>query len=286
VPHPAPQPHAAPDALPADLGLTAHDGGVTIGPLRVPAAFFADAATYRAAVRAAAIEVAAAPEFGAPLYGPKAQAELELLLALWPHALALPVRRALAPRELMLARAWPVHPLGVNAAPAWADGRLCSPAEFFYHDLDHARFKLREDLLALGHHVPDAYRDGTTFDAPRGAHRTILDHAAPFMSAQLWRAAPARAALVSAWLAAIAAEPQRVLADAASWLLFELLHEKSLPVDRRVLATALAGDAHVAKLRTKCLAGFYRQHGPSPDAVAALPRAQAWLAHCVESLGP
>ena len=50
----------------------------------------------------------------------------------------------------------------------WADGRPCSPAEFFFHDVDHARFKLREDLAARGVTIPDAYVNGTTLDPATG----------------------------------------------------------------------------------------------------------------------
>lgn len=251
---------------------------LSFGPLRVSAQWLSDADGYRQAVCAAAAEVLARPAHGASEYVPKASGELEPMLALWPHVLVLPCRDKLTPEQLLLARAWPVHPLGVVERPTWADGRLCSPAEFFFHDLDHARFKVREDLLARGLAIDDAYRDGSTFDASRGEHRRILGEAAPLVSAELWHGGAARQARVAGWLAAIAAEPHTALAQAAFWLLFELLHEKSLPIDAAVLGKALAGDAHVAKLTAKCRAGFYRASGPSDAAVALLPQAKDWLA--------
>jgi len=78
---------------------------------------------------------------------PKVRAELEPMLALWPDVLALPTMTSISEPELIELRAFPIHPLGVVTETAWTDGRLSSPAEFFFHDLDHARFKVREDLF-------------------------------------------------------------------------------------------------------------------------------------------
>src|SRR5215470_8341924 len=48
----------------------------------------------------------------AAVYVPKASGELEPMLALWPHVLALPTATPLAERELIELRAYPVHVLG------------------------------------------------------------------------------------------------------------------------------------------------------------------------------
>ena len=79
------------------------------------------------------------------------------------------------------------------------------------------------------------------------------------------------------WLAAIAAEDRPELATAARWLLFELVHEKSLPIDADVLARALATPAHAEKLQAKHAAGFYARGAPSAAAIARLPAAREWL---------
>lgn len=91
-----------------------------------------------------------------PLYVPKVRDELEPLLALWPHVLALPIIDELSARDLLRLRAFPVHPLGVMDEAVWGDGRRLSPAEFFFHDVDHARFKVRADLLAMGIQLRDS----------------------------------------------------------------------------------------------------------------------------------
>jgi hypothetical protein len=254
-----------------------------VGPVWAPRDWFADRACYRQVVRLVAAHLLAQPCDGEPVWVPKARAELEPLLAMWPHVVLLPTARSFAIDELIEWRAWPLHPLGVVAAPTRADGRVASPAEFFFHDVDHARFKVREDLLARGITIDDPYRDGSTFDRERGAHRCVMHAAAPHVDGDAWRRAPARAALVQAWLAAIVtqAASDGPVGEAALWLLFELVHEKSLPIEPRVLAAALATTTHVDKLRRKCDAGFYAAHGPAPAVVAALERARAWLAALV-----
>ena len=258
-------------------------GCVAVGPFWVPAPWFRDAARYRRIVRLVAEHVLALPASGEALYVPKARDELEPLLDLWPHVLLLPTTAPLSREALLLARAWPVHPLGVVDRPTWGDGRWCSPAEFFCHDLDHARFKVREDLLARGVVIPDAYQDGSTFDAGRGVHRTIVPAAKPFVDATGWATAAARSASLRTWLAQLAAEPQRELGDAAHWLLFELLHEKSLPIDAIVLDRALATSSHVDKLRRKTAAGFYGTVGPAPQVLASLDAARDLLRRCLQA---
>ena len=212
-----------------------------------------------------------------PVYVPKVRDELEPLLALWPHVLALPVIDELSSRDLLRLRALPVHPLGVKSAPAWADGRQCSPAEFFFHDLDHARFKVREDLLAMGVPVSDAYQDGTTLDPITGRHRTILPEVFGKVDSSLWSMAAERRSLIEGVLNSIAVLPDRSLADAAEWLLFQILHEKSFSLDVPVLRRELATPRHVGLLRTKVENGFYEKNTPSPDVMAQLDAARHWL---------
>lgn len=274
---------AAPGSVLAwELEQLRAEGCVRLGPFWLPERWLHDGDGYRRVVRLVADHVLALPRSGEEVYVPKAQAELEPLLAAWPSVLALPTTARWSPVDLIAARAWPVHPLGVVAGPAHADGRTCSPAEFFFHDVDHARFKVRADLLARGIDVPDPYRDGSTFDAERGEHRRLMPAALPHLDASGWRDVGTRLRALARWLEAIDAEPDRAVAEAARWLLFELLHEKGLPVDAAVLTRELAGGAHVAKLRAKCAAGFYAAAGPSPAAVERLARASerlaAWLA--------
>jgi hypothetical protein len=254
------------------------EGCVCVGPFWLPAAWFRDGERYRRFVRLVAEHVLARPSSGEAIYVPKAQAELEPLLELWPHVLVVPTSAPLSIDELIMGRAWPVHPLGVVERASWADGRMSSPAEYLFHDVDHARFKVREDLLARGIAVPDAYEAGSTFDAERGEHRCFLADARPHVSMVGWQQAHARARLARRWLDAIAAEARRELATAARWLLFELVHEKSLPIDADVLAAALGTPAHVHKLRAKHAAGFYADDAPPEAAIAMLPEARAWLA--------
>jgi hypothetical protein len=190
---------------------------------------------------------------------------------LWPTA------RLLRRDELIRRRAVPVHPLGVVAVSAWADGGARSPAEFFWHDVDHARFKLREDLLVRGIAVQDAYVDGGTWDAANGRHRTFVAEALPHVGPWTWAGSRERAAFARELLAAIAALGDRDLAAAAQWLLFELVHEKSLPLVGAVLREALAGARHVDKLARKASAGFYADEPPPAAALARLDDARRWL---------
>lgn len=267
---------AAPGSVLAwELAQLRAGGCVRLGPFWLPARWLHDGAHYRRVLRLVAEHVLALPGDGVPVYVPKALAELEPLLAAWPFVVALPATARWSIDDLVLARAWPVHPLGVVAGPRHADGAPRSPGEFFCHDVDHARFKLREDLLARGVDVPDPYVDGGTFDAGRGVHRSVLPALLPHLSAVGWREAPGREARARRWLAAAAALPD-ALAEAARWLLFELVHEKGLPLDANVLARALATDAHVAKLRRKAAAGFFARRGPGAAAIARLDDARRW----------
>jgi hypothetical protein len=253
------------------------EGCVRVGPFWLPATWLRDGERYRRLVRLVAEHVLALPPAGDAIYVPKACNELEPLLELWPHVLVVPTSASLSIDDLIMGRAWPVHPLGVVERGAWADGRMLSPAEFFFHDVDHARFKVREDLLARGIAIPDAYAAGSTFDAERGEHRCFVAVAQRHVSMVGWLQATLRAQLVRRWLDAIAAEDRHELATAARWLLFELVHEKSLPIDGDALAGALATPVHVEKLQTKCATGFYARRAPSAAALAMLPAARDWL---------
>lgn len=253
------------------------EGYVKIGPLWVPVVWLRAPARARMLTELLARHLLEMPDRSEALYVPKAAAELGALLALWPHALALPTSQSLSLDDLVLARAWPIHPLGVTNAPRLGDGRTLCPAEFFYHDVDHARFKVREDLLARGITLPDAYENGTTLDAASGAHRTFLAQAVQHVDADGWRHAARRATFARTVLRACTEEPERALGEAARWLLFELVHEKSLPLEPATLARALATPNHEEKLRMKCVRGFFGEDGPSAAAVARLDAARAWL---------
>jgi hypothetical protein len=212
-----------------------------------------------------------------PVYVTKTCDELEPLLALWPHVLALPTIDNLSARDFLRLRAFPVHPLGVTMEVVWADGRRVSPAEFFFHDLDHARFKVREDLLAMHVEIPDAYQGGTTFDSVTGRHRSILPEALGKVGPSLWDMAEERSNLIQNTLDTIDALPDRSSGGAAEWLLFQILHEKSFPLDVPSLRRELATSRHVELLQTKIDNGFYADNTPSPDVMLHLDTARHWL---------
>ena len=266
-----------------ELARLRANGYLRLGPLWLPRRWFTDPIAYRRAVAAAFAHVASRPAaaVGAATavaeFRPKAAAELRPLLRLWPHVLAVPTTAALSPSDLIRLRAWPVHPLGIVPRPQWADGGSRSAIEFFCHDLDHARFKIREDLLARGIGIPDAYVDGDTFDAASGRHRTFLAAARPHVDGSGWRGAPVRAALAEGCLIGSRRLADRDLGRAVRWLLFELVHEKSLPLDAAVLVRELAHDRHVQKLAGKVDRGFYGGVAPERAVVRRLPDACAWL---------
>jgi hypothetical protein len=193
--------------------------------------------------------------------------------------LVLPITARVSERTLIELRAFPAHLLGVVTRVEWADGRPCSPAEYFFHDLDHARFKLREDLGAHGIDIPDAYRDGSTVDPATGRHRAIVPAAAVHGEAlaALWRTSGERLALARRLHAAIDALADRALASAADLLLFEIVHEKSFPLVPRVLRRELGTRAHREKILAKVACAFYGTRVPPADGVAALARASVWL---------
>ncbi|HKY44802.1 MAG TPA: hypothetical protein VJM50_17050 [Pyrinomonadaceae bacterium] len=238
-----------------------------------------DGASYHDLIRLCAnyvMELEAIVPACEPVYVPKARDELEPLLALWPHVLALPAIDDLCPRDLIRLRAFPVHPLGVTGRTVWADGRQCSPAEFFFHDVDHARFKVREDLLAMGLALSDPYQDGT-FDPVTQRHRAILPEAFGKVGFSLWSLAASRCSFVESTFNRMEALPDRSLADAAEWLLFQILHEKSFPLDVSTLRHELTTSRHVELLRTKVDNGFYDNNAPSSEIMAQLSTAREWL---------
>lgn len=211
-----------------------------------------------------------------PVFRAKVAGELEAMLALWPHVLVLPTPVPVTASQLVGLRALPVHPLGLVAEPTWADGEFLAPSEFFFHDLDHARFKVREDCLHRGLAVPDAYREGTTVDPRSGRHRMIL----PAVARHLRGARPqplgaARPTPPRDLLARVCALPSPSAVRAAKLLLFEIVHEKGLPLDPSVLTSAVATDTHVAKLWRKQASGFFGVHAPGADVMNALPAAVA-----------
>jgi hypothetical protein len=224
----------------------------------------------------------------AELFVPKCREELEPLLHLWPEVLAFPTFSALDRRFFWRTRSVPIHALGLITRPRYTDGQECSPAEYFFHDVDHVRFLVREELLARGIDIPDVYRSAdtyapaSTFDPVRRRHRTLLDIAhgavksrgleAPERLAERGRLAQA----LDARLAHLrGADPS--LGDAASWLLFEIIHEKGFPMGGPALREQLARDSHPTKLRSKFAAGFYGE-GAVPVSVAQrLDEARDWL---------
>jgi hypothetical protein len=224
-----------------------------------------------------AVPVCDTAPVGESVYVPKACDELEPLLALWPHVLALPTVDSFTARDFIRLRAFPVHPLGVTSEVVWADGRQVSPAEFFFHDVDHARFKVREDLLATGVEIPDAYQDGTTFDSATGRHRSILPEALSKVGPALWSMANERLNLIESVLRRMDALPDHSLAQAAEWLLFQILHEKSFALDVPTLRRELATLRHVELLQMKVSSSFYEKNTPSVDVMVQLNTARYWL---------
>lgn len=202
----------------------------------------------------------------------KAGAEWAPFLALAPHVTGLRWHGPVARRMLIALRALPVHVLGVVDEPTWADGAVLPPREFFFHDLDHARYKVREDLLALGRAIPDV-TDETPVILPYARRHVEA------VSAELWRRAPERWALARLLFERMDATEDRLLAQAKEWLLFEIVHEKSFPLERAILRRELSHDAHVRKLEKKLESGFYDD--ARTDVFARLEEARAALAEAL-----
>jgi len=222
----------------------------------------------------------ASPAFE-PRYRNQVEAELEAMLALWPDVLVLPTASPLSRRDTILLRAFPVHPLGLADGTPWTDGGPSSPSEFFFHDLDHARFKIREDLAAAGIAIPDAYEAGSTIDPSTGRHRVILPFARGQIGSMLWERAAGCATFARRLLSCLDGLDGPCSA-AAELLLFEIVHEKSFPLDAVVLARELENDAHAAKVRAKAAAAFFPERVDAAI-VAALPRARRAVRAAVQA---
>jgi hypothetical protein len=210
------------------------------------------------------------PELGG--YVGKTRDELDPFLNLSPYIFGVATEAAVSARFLIELRPLPVHIFGIVKEISWADGQWCSPADYFYHDLDHARYKIREDMLALGYPCPDVDED----------HRTILPYVQEYIAEagpKLWSLVPQRSHLAQTMLNAIdaLAASDHTLAQAAELLLFEMVHEKSLPMDRSVLEAELASSAHVNKICTKHGTGFYGESKPDDSMMARLDDARNWL---------
>jgi hypothetical protein len=225
-------------------------------------------------------------EPGLPVvFGPKVRGELDSLLDLFPHVIAFPTFDPLSRQALVGLRPLPAHPLGLALAPRFLDGDRRSPLEAFLHDLDHARYKVREDLLHRGIEVPDPYRAPpgggpavTVEDPAAGRHRTVLDKVDPGEAALLLPQVGDRwegrlEVALGAW------RPE--LRDAARLLRFELHHEKSLPCDPARIAREATNPVHLAKLDAKLASGFLDD---TPCDPAWLEPAAAALTRLVRSL--
>jgi hypothetical protein len=243
------------------------------------AAWSSEGAGYHALVRLCARAVIALDTLWPPssgAYRDKVQGELEPMLALWPDVILLPTTSRLTPLELIDLRGFPIHPLGLVDRPTWTDGTMDSPSEFFFHDLDHARFKVREDLLVEGVDLPDAYQQGSTFDAETGRHRLIMAYAADRIGGRLWARAASRNSLARQLREGLATLNDGSERAAAELLLFEIVHEKSFPLEAAILDRELGGEAHLAKLRMKATNRFF-PGGTDAAVVEALPNARAAL---------
>jgi hypothetical protein len=217
---------------------------------------------------------------------PKAGAELEPLVALFPDVIVFPTMEPLDLDYLVGVRVAPIHPLGVALAPRFADGAWMSPLEYLMHDVDHVRFMVREELRSRGVDLPDAYQplDGgpptTLVDAERGLHRTILDGSGPKVAgARLGdRACLRDRARLARALRRSRTRLPREQADAIRLMLFEIVHEKGFPLDGEVLRREVAGDRHARKLCDKLRCGFYGARlRPAPSTIALLDWARGWI---------
>ena len=271
------QTFAVPEAAPVAAWIAAHVVDPTLRSNAI--AWLERGTTYHDLVRLCARATLALDRAaGEPVFRAKVGDELEPMLALWPHQLVVPTPTALSLSDVIRLRAFPVHPLGLVAAPAWADGSLRAPSEFFFHDLDHARFKVREDLQSRGFEIPDAYRDGTTVDPRTGRHRSILSFAKGGISGVSREEASRKQSDGDRVLDHVHAIANATTARAANLLLFEIVHEKSLPLDPRAVACASRDDAHCEKLWRKWSCGFFGGDAPDLDVMNALPAARAALA--------
>jgi len=246
-------------------------------------ALMASGASYHALVRLCARAVMAFDAAHSPFvphYREKVGDELEPMLALWPDVLVWPTAAALTAWDMIRLRAFPVHPLGLSDGMAWTDGAPAPPSEFFFHDLDHARYKVRQDLRVEGIEIPDAYQEGTTIDSRTGRHRGILQFAEGRVGDRLWTRATARAAFAERLWMGVATMGGGPLAAAAELLLFEIIHEKSFPLDPAVLQRELGDPAHLEKLGRKAATRFFPA-GITDAVLDALPSARVRLAEAI-----
>jgi hypothetical protein len=256
-------------------------------------AIAADGAPYAAALAAlrdfaAAVddEARAADPSLPAIYGPKVAAELAPLLRLYPDVIVFPTFAPLSPGFFVRTRVVPVHPLGLRLEPIFSDGALLSPLEYFLHDVDHARFMVREELRSRGVALPDAYQsppDGgaatTLIDAARNLHRTILDGAGAAVAAATLDDPTllSRRDAFAMGLDRASAALSPPAAAAVQLLLFEMLHEKGLAFDARILREETSHPRHVDKLRHKLDSGFYGDGLTLAGESDALPAARDWL---------
>ncbi len=228
-----------------------------------------DGCRYDAAVRLARDYVMLVDAAHAPgPYAARVAAEFDDALALAPVVIMLPSFETLDMVDLLRLRATAVRVIGLREHAADADGALCTPAEFFWHDLDHVRFMVREDLAALGVAIADAYGppDATggrsTLDGTTGTHRCILAAAVTALAghraahAQLMRRAARTIDHLLTGLIRFERDRGQVAA-AARLTLFEVCHEKSFTPLPEILRRELVNDAHAAKIRGKLTHQFW-----------------------------
>lgn len=223
-------------------------------------------------------------------FTPKVLGEFDALLDLHPAVFAFPTFEPLSRNFLLRLRGVPVHPLGLILAPRFTDGGLQTPLEHFLHDLDHARHKVREDLVHRGFSVDDPYRclsggavPTTLLDPGSGRHRVVLHQAAEVLRARRPasfspRHDPDFIPRLLGSVQGLDAAPQSAVLE----LLFEIVHEKSLPFVPEVLVREAVRTAHLDKLRAKVATGF---HGTRPPcAMEQLETAPGRLAELVKAL--
>jgi len=201
-------------------------------------------------------------------YGERVAAEFDDALRLAPTVTVLTSFETLDMTDLLRLRATSARVIGLRDQAAFADGAVCTPAEFFWHDLDHTRFMVREDLAVLGIAIPDAYgppdAEGrrSTLDAGTGRHRCILAAAVGPLDAhrtahaQLMRRATRTVDTLIAGLEKLDGA-HAAPSTAARLMLFEICHEKSFTPVPEVLRRELAHDAHLAKMRLKLARRFW-----------------------------
>lgn len=224
---------------------------------------------YVEAISLARDYIAAIDDAGTPRdYADRVAAEFDDAVRLAPSVVIVPSFESLGMADLLRLRATTARVVGLRNAAAFADGAVCTPAAFFWHDLDHLRFMVREDLAVLGVAIPDAYGAAdthgrrSTVDPATGRHRCILAAAVAPLAAQ--RAAHvhlmARAARTVEDLAARLDSHETnlpVVAAAARLTLFEVCHEKAYTPVPEILRRELSHDAHLAKMRLKLARRFW-----------------------------